>query len=143
MRITLPWPPSVNHIYQHTRNGVLLDPKVKIYRVQIGAIIARLRANGSIPREPMTERLAIRMLVYEPDNRRRDLDNLWKCALDALTKVNLWSDDSLIDHAGNHRMKAKSGCITLIIEPATQLLDEDVERLGANPLPLHANPNPS
>jgi Holliday junction resolvase RusA-like endonuclease len=121
-------------MYQHLGRATILDPKVTVYRTQVGAIIMRLRADGVLGREPLTGRLAVRMLVYEPaDGRRRDLDNLWKCVLDACTKTRLWEDDSLIDHAANHRMKAKTGCITLNIEPANPCADEDIESLGANP----------
>jgi crossover junction endodeoxyribonuclease RusA len=40
--------------------------------------------------------LKVDLQVSRPDNRIRDLDNLLKCVLDAITHANLWNDDSQI-----------------------------------------------
>ena len=42
-------------------------------------------------------RLSVTIAAPMPDRRRRDLDNLLKCALDCLTKAGIWEDDSTID----------------------------------------------
>jgi len=49
-------------------------------------------------RYPLQEgRLSVRIEAYPPDKRKRDLDNLPKAPLDALTISGLWKDDSQID----------------------------------------------
>ncbi|NBW23084.1 MAG: RusA family crossover junction endodeoxyribonuclease, partial [Caulobacteraceae bacterium] len=35
--------------------------------------------------------------AFPPDKRKRDLDNVLKSLLDALTHANVWDDDSQID----------------------------------------------
>ncbi len=45
------------------------------------------------------------ILVYPPDRRARDLDNLGKALLDALTKAGVYGDDSQIDHLTFARRK--------------------------------------
>jgi hypothetical protein len=46
---------------------------------------------------PPTSTLSVRLLAYPPDRRIRDLDNLPKGVLDALTHAGVWGDDSQID----------------------------------------------
>lgn len=46
---------------------------------------------------PLTGRLAVSIRVYPPDKRRRDLDNLMKCLIDALQHAGMYQDDSQID----------------------------------------------
>ena len=42
-------------------------------------------------------RLAVKVEVYPPDRRRRDIDNVQKPILDALEKGQAYEDDSQID----------------------------------------------
>jgi crossover junction endodeoxyribonuclease RusA len=41
-------------------------------------------------------RAVVTIQAFRPDNRRRDLDNLLKAVLDALTAAEVWDDDSQI-----------------------------------------------
>jgi len=41
-------------------------------------------------------KLRVVIEAWRPDNRRRDLDNLLKAVLDALTHAGVWTDDGLI-----------------------------------------------
>ena len=41
-------------------------------------------------------KLKVTIEAWRPDNRRRDLDNLLKAVLDALTHAGVWTDDGLI-----------------------------------------------
>lgn len=42
--------------------------------------------------------LSIRVVLTPPDRRRRDIDNYHKAPLDALTKADVWDDDSQVKH---------------------------------------------
>ncbi len=44
-----------------------------------------------------TGRLRVEIEAYPPDRRKRDLDNILKSLLDALTYAGIWEDDSQID----------------------------------------------
>ena len=48
----------------------------------------------SIPKE---ERVQVWVEAFPPDRRRRDLDNLKKALLDALTHARVWQDDWQVD----------------------------------------------
>ncbi len=47
--------------------------------------------------EPLKGRLTVKIEVYPPDLRTRDLDNLCKAPLDALAHAGIYVDDSQID----------------------------------------------
>jgi crossover junction endodeoxyribonuclease RusA len=42
--------------------------------------------------------LRVEIEAYRPDNRKRDLDNLLKAALDSMAKGMIYNDDSQIKH---------------------------------------------
>lgn len=44
----------------------------------------------------LNKQLKVTITAYRPDNRRRDLDNLLKAVLDALTHAGVYEDDHLI-----------------------------------------------
>ena len=48
-------------------------------------------------RAPLDGKLAVRVVAVAPDRRKRDLDNLLKATLDALTHAKVWHDDGQID----------------------------------------------
>jgi crossover junction endodeoxyribonuclease RusA len=88
--IDLPWPPSLNHYYRRTANGVAIGKAGIRYRCMVRSIIVarRIRQHDG--------RLAIAVLATPPDRRRRDLDNLWKCLLDSLQHAGMYLDDTSI-----------------------------------------------
>ena len=104
-QLTLPWPPSINHYYANAKRGKFMGRMIgaagQAYRVEV---LSGVRAGHRRP--PMlTGRLSVAVLAQPPtrkvnghvDNSRRDLDNVWKCLLDALTNAGVWADDSQID----------------------------------------------
>ena len=72
LTLELPYPPSVNHIYQYTRCGVFLKAEVKAYRFVVRSIIRSLRT------QPVRGRLRVEVDLYPPDRRKRDIDNTLK-----------------------------------------------------------------
>jgi crossover junction endodeoxyribonuclease RusA len=92
--LNLPYPPTLNSYYRHLRSGpragaVLISEKGRKYRESIIRTVPRIaRLEG---------RLEVDMDAYPPDNRRRDVDGIFKCVLDSLTHAGIWTDDSQID----------------------------------------------
>lgn len=83
----LPYPPSLNAYYIPIQNRMTISRAGRRYREQVRAGI---RTAGRI-----TGKCAATLEFYPPDNRKRDLDNLFKCFFDAI-KYGLIGDDSEI-----------------------------------------------
>ena len=87
--ILLPYPPSANSLTRHRGRGVYRNPK---YTRWLGAACKlRMWRNGLIE-----DPVAVEIRACPPDRRRRDLDNIVKPVLDALTRAGVWSDDHLV-----------------------------------------------
>lgn len=86
----LPYPPSVNHIYARTkRGGVMLNPKAKAYREEVIYTIGKSHTT-------LCGEIKVKVDVFMPDKRKRDLDNTQKAIFDSLTHAGIWKDDSQI-----------------------------------------------
>ena len=111
LRFELPWPPSINHYYLHTANGVILGAKGKRYRRDAALLLHRLRdACGS------EKRLSLTINAYPPDKRKRDLDNIVKAIQDALQYARVYHDDCQIDMLTViRRNQVKDGAIQIWI----------------------------
>lgn len=92
IEIFLPWPPTVNSYYAHTRNGVFISKKGRAYRKLVEDDLAAQNACVELDGP-----LYVEVVLHPPDRRGRDLDNYMKALLDACTKGGLWEDDKLID----------------------------------------------
>lgn len=91
--LTLPWPPSVNTYWRRVGARTLISKPGRQFRK---AVVNDL-ALWPYRRDTITGRIAVEMTCYPPDNRKRDLDNLPKSVLDALTHAGIWQDDGQID----------------------------------------------
>ena len=111
--IELPWPPSVNHVWRRVGSKTILSADGRKYREVVGQhCLMRRIAGARIP-----GRLSVRILVNPPDRRRRDIDNLTKVPLDALTHAGVWDDDSQIDELYIRRNTITAGgSITIQIQ---------------------------
>lgn len=86
LEIVLPYPPSVNHYWRHTRNGRhYISEKGQAFRQQVVEICTQF--------DPFKGAVQTVLQVYYPDKRRRDPDNLEKALWDALTIGGLIGDD--------------------------------------------------
>lgn len=100
MNLVLPWPPTANLIWRTRCVGsgksmhaaTYLSAEGKAYRATVQRIVARL---GIVA--PLTGRISLSIAATMPDRRRRDLDNLLKASLDALTHAGVWVDDNQVD----------------------------------------------
>lgn len=91
--IELPWPPSVNHVWRRVGSKTILSADGRKYRETVGQHCLIRKIAGA----RISGRLSVKILVNPPDRRRRDIDNLTKVPLDALTHAGVWDDDSQID----------------------------------------------
>lgn len=93
MKLTLPFPPSVNTYWRNTRKGVLISASGRSFRSNaLADIMEQLRRAT----EPITVNVAVSVILYPPDKRPRDLDNYLKAAFDSLTHAGVWVDDKQI-----------------------------------------------
>lgn len=83
----LPYPPSVNHYWRRVGWRTLISREGRRYRKVVVALLTAMRAR------PMRGSLIVRVKVFPPDGRRRDLDNLQKALLDALERGGAFADD--------------------------------------------------
>ena len=96
MKLTLPFPPSVNHYYRRVGPRTLISREGREYRRAICGLLAPGGGNG-VRKPPAGGRIALAMDAFPPDRRRRDLDNLLKCTQDSLEHAGVFEDDGLID----------------------------------------------
>lgn len=119
LNFTMPWPPSVNAYWRHPNKGplagrTLISEQGRTYRlwVQQTALVEKW---GSVP---PGARLSVQIDAFMPDRRKRDLDNVLKAALDALTHANVWGDDSQIDHLSIRRVPMLGGVLKVKVTEA-------------------------
>ncbi|EGT4305874.1 hypothetical protein AUM89_10820 [Cronobacter sakazakii] len=98
MKLTLPFPPSVNTYWRAPNKGPLagrhlISANGRAYQSDAcAAIIEHLR---KLPK-PSSALAAVEIILFPPDARRRDIDNYNKALFDALTHAGIWEDDSQI-----------------------------------------------
>ena len=90
IQFTLPFPPSVNTYWRMFRNRMIISAKGREYRKAVEQILADELI--IVRHKP----LRVEIEVFRPDRRKRDLDNLLKAPLDAMTYCKVWDDDSQI-----------------------------------------------
>ena len=97
IRITLPWPPSVNSMWRAVPRGKccanILSAKGREYRERA---LLEIASQGETLRM-LTGRLRVTLDLFPPTRRRMDVDNYSKASLDVLTHAKVWADDEQID----------------------------------------------
>ena len=91
LRFELPYPPSINHYYVHTARGVKLGDKGQSYRRDAFYLLTPFRGKCQ------DKKIAVTINVFPPDKRKRDIDNILKCLLDAMEHANVYENDNNID----------------------------------------------
>lgn len=87
LEIALPYPPSVNHYWRHTRSGKhYISKEGKTFRQEVLKISKQFT--------PFNGAVRIEMEVYYPDERPRDPDNIQKALFDSLVASGLIQDDN-------------------------------------------------
>lgn len=116
MELTLPYPPSVNTYWRHPTTGKLagrhlISEKGRQYRAEVCCSVRNAA-------QALSCRLSVTIECFPPDRRRRDLDNVAKGLLDALSHAGVWNDDEQIDDLRIVRREVtKGGAVRVRIEP--------------------------
>jgi crossover junction endodeoxyribonuclease RusA len=105
----LPYPPSVNTYWKSWRGRVVISKEGKKYKDVVKIMTRHVR--------PTEENVSIRIEVYPPDRRRRDIDNVLKALLDSLNGV-VYHDDSQIHHLEvSKKERQPNGLVIVTAEP--------------------------
>ncbi|SJF26609.1 endonuclease [Shigella sonnei] len=88
----LPYPPTVNTYWRRRGSTYFVSKVGERYRRDVTLIVRQQRLKLNL-----SGRLAIKIIAEPPDKRRRDLDNILKAPLDALTHAGLLIDDEQFD----------------------------------------------
>ena len=113
VNLDLPYPPSVNHYYGRNRNGgVRIKGAGKMFRHHVAIIVKQSLRGHRIIDGP----IHISILMYPPDRRKRDIDNILKALFDALQHAGVYKDDSQIIKMNIAKEQVvKGGAINVII----------------------------
>lgn len=95
LHLTLQLPPTTNHAYATVRGRRVLSADGRAYKASM-AQLARHAAAQHGWCYSAGQRLAVRLRLHFPDNRRCDIANREKLAVDALAEA-LGFDDAMID----------------------------------------------
>ena len=91
-KFSMPWAPSVNSCWMHTKHGVKLSKRGRKYRVDAIALLDSLGLSGELICSPVS----VSIILNPPSLRRYDVDNFSKSLLDALSHANFWLDDEQV-----------------------------------------------
>jgi crossover junction endodeoxyribonuclease RusA len=110
---TLPWPPSVNHYWKANGKRRYISPQARQWLEEALWLLKQAR-NG---RATIRSEVAVRIVAYPPDRKKRDLDNLLKALLDALKKAEVIGDDHQVaDLHMKRRASEKPGKVQVVVE---------------------------
>lgn len=97
IKLTLPYGPTVNHYWGQGRNGRrFLTTKAKYFRHAVWEEVVRVCPDVLNGGPILVGSLRFTLLVYPPDRRKRDLDNLIKPIWDALEHAGVFENDCQI-----------------------------------------------
>ena len=122
-RLTMPWPPSINHYWRMFIMGksprMILSKEGREYR-EATALMWRAAGHSKL-----RGRFRVEFTAFMPDRRDRDLDNLLKALNDALQHSGAFDDDSMIDALSITRgpidkFNPRVECVVTIIKPEFQ-----------------------
>lgn len=111
IRLTLPFPPSVNMITTIARGRKITSKRGRAYRNQALCIIKQNNIKLID-----AKRLRVELNLYPPTKAKRDIDNYCKAVLDVLSVGGVYSDDSIIYELNIKKLEpVKPGRVDVII----------------------------
>jgi len=113
--IDLPFPPSVNNLFSnHRSSGRYPTKRYRDWQHAAGWQLAAQRP------QRITGAYDVLFQVGRPDNRKRDLSNLWKAPSDLLVKHAVIDDDNLERRVVMEWADGLAGCRVVLTPVATQ-----------------------
>ncbi|NBV59714.1 MAG: RusA family crossover junction endodeoxyribonuclease [Rhodobacteraceae bacterium] len=92
MKLQLPIPPSVNHIFRATRRGTVYRSKKYVDWHHAAELMAHATKKGKVPPPPFN--IIMNILGGSGWRKDRDLDNCWKPVLDLLQHLHIIPEDN-------------------------------------------------
>lgn len=92
MKLQLPIPPSVNHMYRSKRGGQVYRSRRYVQWMEEAALMIQLTRKGAKINPPF--KFIMTITSGKGWRKDRDLDNCLKPVLDLLTKMNIIKDDN-------------------------------------------------
>jgi crossover junction endodeoxyribonuclease RusA len=110
--LTLPFPPTVNHMWGQCGTRKYLKTAGKQFRATVSEIVADYGVKLG------QQRLAVFASMYAPTRRKYDIDNRIKSLLDALQEAGVFDDDEQVDVLWIIRREVVKGgmCKVVIVE---------------------------
>ena len=106
-----PYPPTSNHYWGQVGNRRFVGKAGLAFRKEV-SIIALKRTQSLY-----NARLKVKVYLYPPDKRKRDIDNNMKSLLDAMEHAGVYENDSQIDELHIVRSEViKGGGCKVILE---------------------------
>ena len=107
-------PPTVNHLYKTSKNGIRYKtPQGREWQNTTAAIIAMAKTN----RKPYSGDVALEVLFQTADRRRWDLDNRVKALQDCLAMAGVIEDDRQIQRLHVERQTGpKTATVVTVLE---------------------------
>jgi crossover junction endodeoxyribonuclease RusA len=110
--LELPWPPSVNNYWIHRGRGTFISDRGLSFIKSVKVAIVQAKIY-----KPMLGKLHVSIKLFPPDKRRRDIDNVLKSILDALTKGGLTVDDSQVKKLDIEMTELLHDCVEVYVKP--------------------------
>src|SRR5690606_26540695 len=111
LRLALPWPPSVNMLYQNVRGkGRVATKEYDAWKREAGwTLLAQRPRKFKVP-------VTIAIELCAPHNRRFDLDNKNKCLLDLLVRHEVIPADhsGLVREVNVRRVEHAAPCTVIV-----------------------------
>jgi Holliday junction resolvase RusA-like endonuclease len=112
VKLTLPYPPTVNTYWRRVGPKTLISKRGREYRASLESLAMTMDRS----QWPMTEPLRVAVFLYPPDKRRRDIDNVLKALLDGIGHMGVYQDDSQILRLEVTKMHSGKGEVVVVIE---------------------------
>lgn len=111
IKLSLPFPPSVNHYWGQFGKQRFIGKKGKEFRLAVAE--ACLEEEVQALEGP----LSIHITLFPPDRRARDIDNVIKPLLDAMEHAGCFENDNQITELHIMRKDAQKGgsCVVLLL----------------------------
>lgn len=110
LNLTLPYPPSVNTYWGFKGSQRFLTKRARDFKAQVEAafILSEHPGLGNA-------RINLVVMLHAPDKRVRDIDNIAKPLLDALTQAGVFQDDGQVDRLLIIRREPKKGGVCRVV----------------------------